>query len=226
MFTKKILITTGAALVLAGGGTAAGAAVASSPSPVSSGGVIDGCYTNAEISGSHVVVLQDQGTSCPKGTTAVSWNEQGAAGATGPQGPPGPAGAAGPQGQAGATGPQGATGPDGPAGPAGPQGPAGTDDVFWVTVSLDGQTGCTINAESDNAPSDLAASATSVAGDCALTSASFLPGQYAATASPQIAFPTSVGVDDTSFSGELLLEQLPGPTASVTVMVSLEPAAS
>jgi hypothetical protein len=33
--------------------------------------------------------MQDTGTTCPKGSTAVSWNQQGPAGATGPQGPAG-----------------------------------------------------------------------------------------------------------------------------------------
>ena len=100
MRPRGIILSVGAALALVAGGTAAGAAIASSP--VSSSGVIDGCYTNAEINGSHVFVLQDQGTTCPKGTTPISWNQ------TGPQGP------------AGAPGATGATGPQGPAGPAGP----------------------------------------------------------------------------------------------------------
>jgi hypothetical protein len=106
MRVRRIAITGAAALALVAGGTAAGATIASSP--VSSSGVIDGCYTNAEVNGSHVFVLQNQGTACPKGTTAISWNQ------TGPQGP------------AGATGPAGTTGPAGPAGPAGSPGAAGT----------------------------------------------------------------------------------------------------
>ena len=59
-----------AALALTGAGLA-GAAVARS-GPVSPVGVITGCYTNAEIHGSHRFVLQDSGTRCPKRTTAVS----------------------------------------------------------------------------------------------------------------------------------------------------------
>jgi Collagen triple helix repeat (20 copies) len=115
---------------LAIGGNAAYGAVASS-GPVSSAGVVTACYTNAEVNGSHVVVLQDAGTTCPKGTTAVSWNEQGPAGPPGPQGIQGAKGAtgpAGPTGAAGATGspgPQGATGATGAQGPQGPAGPAG-----------------------------------------------------------------------------------------------------
>jgi hypothetical protein len=97
-------------VLVAGGGTAL-AAVASS-GPVS-GGVVSGCYTNGAVNGSHALVLQDAYTSCPKGTTAVSWNEQGPPGATGP------AGATGATGAAGAAGPPGAAGTTGAAGPAG-----------------------------------------------------------------------------------------------------------
>jgi hypothetical protein len=75
-----------------------------------------------------VFVLQDAGTSCPKGTTAISWNQTGPAGPAGPAGTTGPAGAigsAGPAGNTGAAGPVGAPGPTGPAGPAGPIGNTG-----------------------------------------------------------------------------------------------------
>lgn len=98
----RIVITGAAALALVAAGTAAGAAIASSP--VSNSGVIDGCYTNAEVNGSHVFVLQDQGRNCPKGSTAISWNQTGPAGpagATGPAGPSGPTGAAGSAGSPG-----------------------------------------------------------------------------------------------------------------------------
>jgi hypothetical protein len=54
-----------------------------SGSPVSGTGVIDAGWTNAEVNGSHVIVLQDQGTNCPNGTTPISRNESG---------PPGPDG--------------------------------------------------------------------------------------------------------------------------------------
>ncbi len=110
--TRPVIVAGAATLMLAGGTAVATAAVMSSASPVSGSGVIDGCWTNAAINGSHVIVLQDQGTSCPRGTTAISWNE------SGPSGPAGPAGPAGP------TGPAGAAGPAGPAGPTGPAGPA------------------------------------------------------------------------------------------------------
>jgi hypothetical protein len=113
---KRYAIPAVIAVLLAGGGTAAYATVIASP--VSSSGVIDGCYTSAEIKGSHVFVLQDQGTACPKGTTPISWNQ------TGPSGPAGPSGATGATGPAGPTGLTGATGATGPAGPAGPSGTA------------------------------------------------------------------------------------------------------
>jgi hypothetical protein len=76
-----------------------------------------------------------EGVACTKYETAISWNQQGAAGqsgATGATGPAGPAGPEGPAGAAGAAGPQGAAGPAGGPGEkgadstvAGPQGPKG-----------------------------------------------------------------------------------------------------
>jgi hypothetical protein len=104
----RILISAGAGLALLAGGTAAGAAIAS---PIDSSGVIYGCFTTKAINGSHVLVLQDVGTTCPSGTTAIQWNQQGPAGPVGPQGPKGDTGATGPPGSAGGTGP---TGPPGP----------------------------------------------------------------------------------------------------------------
>jgi hypothetical protein len=77
-----VLIGAGAALALAAGSTAAYAAIAT---PIDSSGVIHGCYYPAT-GGSHKVVLQDVGTRCPSGTTAIKWNQQGP---PGPQGPPG-----------------------------------------------------------------------------------------------------------------------------------------
>jgi hypothetical protein len=130
MRARTALLTGGFAVVLvAGGGTALAAAASSGP--VDSSGVIYGCYTNGAVNGTHAIVLQDAGSNCPKGTTSVSWNEQGPAGDTGPMGATGPAGAAGPIGPAGATGPAGPIGPAGPTGAtgatgaAGAQGPAG-----------------------------------------------------------------------------------------------------
>ena len=120
---RTVLIATGAAIALVAGSTAAYAAIAGT---VDGSGVIHGCYTNKAVDGSHVLVLQDASTACPAGTTAISWNQQGPAGVTGPQGPAGPAGATGPQGPAGLQGPQGPKGDTGAAGPAGPPGPGVT----------------------------------------------------------------------------------------------------
>ena len=122
---RRIAITGATALALVAGATAAGAAIASGP--VSSSGVIDGCYTTkATPSGSHMFELQNQGTHCPSGTTAISWNQTGPAGPAGPTGATGATGATGtqgPQGPAGAQGPVGTAGAQGPAGPTGPTGP-------------------------------------------------------------------------------------------------------
>jgi Collagen triple helix repeat (20 copies) len=136
IFRKRYVLPATVALLLAGGG---GIAYATVLSPVSSSGVINGCYTNAEVNGSHVLVLQDQGTKCPKGTTAISWSQSGGAGATGPAGPagaPGAAGAVGPSGPPGVAGTTGAIGPIGPTGspgPAGPSGPAGPTGLTGAT---------------------------------------------------------------------------------------------
>ncbi len=130
--TRPVIVAGAATLMLAGGTAVATAAVMSSASPVSGSGVIDGCWTNAAINGSHVIVLQDQGTSCPRGTTAISWNESGP---SGPAGPAGPAGPTGPAGAAGSAGPAGPTGPAGAAGPAGParQDPQGRRSPRWTS---------------------------------------------------------------------------------------------
>jgi hypothetical protein len=84
---RTVLIGTGAALALVAGGTAA---YAVTTGPIDSSGVIHGCYYPANAGGSHKLVLQNVGTSCPTGTTAINWNQKGPAGPTGPQGPPGP----------------------------------------------------------------------------------------------------------------------------------------
>jgi hypothetical protein len=132
MNIRRIAITGAAALALVAGGTAAGAAVAASP--IGGDGVIHGCWTNAALNGSHVIVLQDAGTNCPKGTTAISWNQQG------PVGPAGPTGSPGPAGPAGATGQKGDQGPTGPQGPAGPSGTVAGIDAL-VGTPCDSGTG-------------------------------------------------------------------------------------
>jgi hypothetical protein len=164
IFRKRYVLPATVALLLAGGG---GIAYATVLSPVSTSGVINGCYTNAEVNGSHVLVLQDQGTKCPKGTTAISWSQSGGAGATGPAGPAGPTGArgatgavgpSGPPGVAGTTGaigpigPTGSPGPAGPVGPAGPTGltgatgPAGASGIDGGTVSVIGGNQCILDS--------------------------------------------------------------------------------
>ena len=72
MKLSKWILVPGAAVALVAGGTAAGAAIAG---PVASSGVISGCYSNTAVNGSHALVLQDAGTACPKGWTAISWNQ-------------------------------------------------------------------------------------------------------------------------------------------------------
>ena len=120
-------------LLLIGGGMA----VAAGPGPVTSDGVIHGCYTTAK--GTFRVLTTPATQTCSASERALDWNQtgpQGAAGrdgadgAVGPQGPGGPEGPAGRDGADGAPGdpgPQGPAGPSGPEGPQGPAGPAGTD---------------------------------------------------------------------------------------------------
>ena len=108
MKRHSIIAAAAAALAVVAGGTAAGAAVMAGP--IDSSGVIHGCYYPATSSGSHRVVLQNTGRSCPHGTTAISWNRTGPRGATGLQGLPGIQGPPGQQGQQGLQGPQGVPG--------------------------------------------------------------------------------------------------------------------
>src|SRR3954467_6107748 len=103
MRRSRIVMGTAAGLLLVGGGAAIGVAAAA---PTDSSGVIHGCWTDKAVNGSHTFALQDAGTSCPKGSTAITWNQTGPAGATG------------------ATGAQGAQGAQGPAAPPGPAGPS------------------------------------------------------------------------------------------------------
>jgi hypothetical protein len=140
----RVVITGAAALALVAGGTAAGAAIASGP--VDGSGVIHGCWTNAAINGTHVFVLQDAGTTCPKSTTAITWNQTGpagpagATGATGTTGPAGLVGPIGPTGATGAVGPPGAQGPAGSQGAAGPAGPStgGSSGLDLEVISASG----------------------------------------------------------------------------------------
>jgi hypothetical protein len=108
MKRNRIVMSAAAGLFLVGGGTAIGAVIAA---PVDSAGVVHGCWKNAGANGSHAFAMQDAGTACPRGTTAITWSKTGPAGPAGPAGQPGPAGS---------------TGPAGPRGPAGPSGLLGT----------------------------------------------------------------------------------------------------
>ena len=75
MGKRSVLIAAVAVAVFAVGGVAYATVVDSS-------GVIHGCVTNAAVNGSHALVVQDTGTSCPKGTSALNWNQAGSGGAT------------------------------------------------------------------------------------------------------------------------------------------------
>ena len=135
MSIRRIIITGAAALALVAGGTTAGAAIAAGP--IDGSGVIHGRYYPASKGGSSQVVLQNAGTTCPKNTTAITWNQTGPQGATGPQGPQGPQGQTGPQGPQGQTG---ATGPQGQTGPQGPQGASGVSQAYTYVRNYDGST--------------------------------------------------------------------------------------
>jgi hypothetical protein len=122
MKAGRLMVIGAAALIVVAGATAAAAAVAVAASPIRSG-VIHGCWATKAVHGSHVIKLQNAGTRCPKGTTAISWSQKGPAGPTG------------------ATGPQGAAGPQGPAGPgfdfttaSGTHGPALSAGTYFIVV--------------------------------------------------------------------------------------------
>jgi hypothetical protein len=136
MRTRNFVIATGTAIVLTAGGGAALAATMAASSPVNSSGTISACYnTKATKAGAFAVALQDTGTACPRGTTAISWNQTGPMGPAGPDGGIGPTGPAGPAGADGAIGPAGPAGADGATGPAGPStaGPSGLDVTFVIS---------------------------------------------------------------------------------------------
>jgi hypothetical protein len=122
MKAGRLMVIGAAALIVVAGATAAAAAVAVAASPIRSG-VIHGCWATKAVHGSHVIKLQNAGTRCPRGTTAISWNQKGPAGPTG------------------ATGPRGASGPRGPAGPgfdfttaSGSDGPALSAGTYFIVV--------------------------------------------------------------------------------------------
>jgi hypothetical protein len=106
MRRTRIVTSAAAGLLLVGAGTAVGAVTAT---PVDGAGVINGCWTNTAVNGSHAFVMQDSGTACPRGTTPIRWNQAG---------PQGPTGLAGTSGQDGADGKDGATILSGTGGPS------------------------------------------------------------------------------------------------------------
>jgi hypothetical protein len=101
---RAITISSAAGLVLVVGGAAAEATIAG---PIDSSGVIHGCYSNAALHGSHIVILQNAGTACPRTYTAIKWNQRGVPGQQGVRGLPGQPGIPGPPGQPGMQGPPG-----------------------------------------------------------------------------------------------------------------------
>ena len=58
-------------------GTGAAFAASSSGSPVDGSGNIHGCYTQPNKNGTAQFTLQNVGTNCPNGSTAITWNQTG-----------------------------------------------------------------------------------------------------------------------------------------------------
>ena len=161
---RHFLLVAGIPSLLLAIGGVAGAAITASPV---SGGVIYGCYAKSTVNGAHSLILQNKGTSCPEGDTAISWTERGAAGPAGMAGPVGPQGPAGSAGQAGPTGPQGPAGSAGAAGATGPQGPPGTADLDTGVVVIGygpGQAACSVS--NVTGPDAATLSAASSGSDC------------------------------------------------------------
>src|SRR3954447_15043899 len=90
--TAKIALPTVAAL--GAGGALAAAAIPGAD------GTITGCYAASGGQQGNLRVI-DEGQSCGKGETQITWNQKGVQGDRGPEGPQGPQG---PQGTAGANG--------------------------------------------------------------------------------------------------------------------------
>ena len=111
----KLAVATAAA-VLASGGVAAATNVFSDDA-------IHGCYKQPNGQLRVVAAAGD----CKDNETALTWNQQGPAGADGRAGAAGVAGPQGEKGEKGDTGPQGEKGDSGPAGQDGAPGPAGQD---------------------------------------------------------------------------------------------------
>jgi len=134
--SRRRLVATGLAAMAASG-------VVAAPSSAGSGSTtIFACYSDSTDALSY---LKPPATSCPSGSTKISWAEagppgaQGKAGAQGAQGKSGANGAQGTQGaqgEAGATGAQGAQGAQGATGVQGAQGKAGATGAQGATGVL------------------------------------------------------------------------------------------
>ncbi len=103
---SRLAIGVAGAIVMAGIGGVAWATIPDS------GGVIHGCFEKED---GQLRVIDSSSQVCQQDEVALTWNQQGPTGLTGPQGPPGPTGQTGPQGPTGQTGPQGPPGPSGAA---------------------------------------------------------------------------------------------------------------
>lgn len=115
--TRSLMRQSPAMAVAFIAGLGAAGAIAFAQIPDSSG-VIHACYNKS--SGALRVIDPSAGRPCaPTGETALTFNQQGQAGAAGPAGATGSAGAAGPPGAGGPAGSTGAPGARGPKGRAG-----------------------------------------------------------------------------------------------------------
>ncbi len=114
---RRLVVAAALAIALISVGVAVHASI---PGPT---GVVNACISDSSFNGVHAVGIIDSNGTCPRNTTALSWNQQGQ---VGPQGPQGQVGPVGPQGATGLQGLQGPQGAQGPAGPQGPQGPVGS----------------------------------------------------------------------------------------------------
>jgi hypothetical protein len=115
---RKVLtaaVAAGALFGSAGVALAASSSGTSTPQDGTNTTVYHGCVVGTTRAVEDVYTSKTP--ACPKGSFAVTWNQQGPAG---PQG---------------ATGPRGPAGPAGPQGPAGPAGSAGASDVVSVTAT-------------------------------------------------------------------------------------------
>jgi hypothetical protein len=111
-----------AVLVVAAGSVGVAFATGAIGSIVGADGQLHGCYKkeNGQLR------LVATGTACGPEELAVSWSQQGPAGAQGPAGPRGATGAQGPAGQTGTSGAAGAKGATGATGAKGATGATGT----------------------------------------------------------------------------------------------------